>query len=68
MRHGEALVVAIKTRIDWRLGFCALALLIGLACIHTNSYTPEHRVVAFAKPKIGQLSYDVEVADRKSVV
>ena len=63
MRHGEALVVAIKTRIDWRLGFCALALLIGLACIHTNSYTPKQHVVAFAKPKIGQLSYDVQVAN-----
>ena len=63
MRHGEALVVAIKTRIDWRLGLSALMLLIGLACIHTNSYPPEHRVVAFAKPKIGQLSYDVEVAN-----
>ena len=63
MRYSEAFVVALKTRTDWWLGFCALTLFAALASVHSISYSPEHRVVVFAKPKIGQLAYDVEVAN-----
>ena len=63
MRYSEAFVVALKTRTDCWLVLCALTLFAALASVHSISYTPEHRVVAFAKPKIGQLAYDVEVAN-----
>lgn len=62
MKHG-VVFAALKSLIDARLGICAMALVLGLAFIHGNAYVPEQRVVSFAKPQLGLLAYDVEVAN-----
>ena len=62
MKHG-VVFAALKALIDARLRICALALVLGLALIHGNAYVPEQRVVSFAKPQLGLLAYDVEVAN-----
>lgn len=62
MKHG-VVFAALKALIDARLRICALALVFGLAFIHGNSYVPEQRVLLFAKPQLGLLAYDVEVAN-----
>ncbi|MAD08149.1 MAG: hypothetical protein CMP86_12130 [Gammaproteobacteria bacterium] len=62
MKH-DVVFAALKARIDVRLGVCALVLVVCLAFIHGNSYAPEQRVVSFAKPQLGQVAYDVEVAN-----
>ena len=62
MKHG-VVFAALKALIDARLGICALALVLGLALIHGNAYVPEQRVVSFAKPQLGLLAHDVEVAN-----
>ena len=62
MKHG-VVFAALKALVDARLGICALALVLGLALIHGNAYLPEQRVVSFAKPQLGLLAYDVEVAN-----
>ena len=62
MKHG-VVFAALKALMDARLGICALALLLGLAFIHGSSYVPEQRILSFAKPQLGLLAYDVEVAN-----
>ena len=62
MKHG-VVFAALKALIDARLRICALALVLGLAFIHGNSYVPEQRVLSFAKPQLGLLAFDVEVAN-----
>jgi soluble lytic murein transglycosylase-like protein len=61
MKRGVVFAL-VKRHLDSRLGLCALALVVGLAWIHTNAPIPEQRVMPFAKPQLGQYAYNVEVA------
>ena len=61
MKRGVVFAV-VKRHLDLRLGLCALALVVGMAWIHTNAPIPEQRVMPFAKPQLGQYAYGVEVA------
>jgi soluble lytic murein transglycosylase-like protein len=61
MKRGVVFAL-VKRHLDPRLGLCALALVVGLAWIHTNAPIPEQRVMPFAKPQLGQYAYNVEVA------
>ena len=61
MKRGVVFAL-VKRHLDLRLGLCALALVVGMAWIHTNAPIPEQRVMPFAKPQLGQYAYSVEVA------
>ena len=61
MKRGVVFAV-VKRHLDLRLGLCALALVVGMAWIHTNAPISEQRVMPFAKPQLGQYAYSVEVA------